>query len=170
VNLRTAHPSYQGGKTHGNKLDRLIVEEFIADPDRMHHLAVLIRITAESGEVTSVPVEAEYDEDITALEGRLLVRQHLIRERSRDLRAQKVRSVLDADGQLACQICSFDFEERYGERGRGYIECHHIIPLHEAGPGITRPSDLILICANCHRMIHRTSPWLSPEDLRTMIR
>ncbi|MBL7491257.1 HNH endonuclease [Frankia sp. AgB1.9] len=170
VNLQTAHPSYRGGKTHGNKLDRVIVEEFIADPDRMHRLAVLIRITAESGEITSVPAEPDDDEDLSAPEGRLLVRQHLSRERSRELRAKKVQAVLNANGQLACQICSFDFEERYGERGRGYIECHHIVPLHEAGPGRTRLDDLILICANCHRMIHRASPWLSPDDLRTLIR
>jgi putative restriction endonuclease len=30
----------------------------------------------------------------------------------------------------------------------------------------TRLEDLALLCANCHRMIHRASPWLSVEELR----
>jgi hypothetical protein len=25
---------------------------------------------------------------------------------------------------LACEACGFDFRERYGERGEGFIECH----------------------------------------------
>ncbi|MET9496757.1 HNH endonuclease [Streptomyces sp. NPDC006552] len=37
-----------------------------------------------------------------------------------------------------------------GARDR-YIECHHVVPLHEAGEGRTKLSDLALTCANCHR-------------------
>lgn len=33
--------------------------------------------------------------------------------------------------QLACEACGFDFEATYGPRGAGYIECHHVVPLHE---------------------------------------
>ncbi|WP_308114324.1 HNH endonuclease [Streptomyces brasiliscabiei] len=38
------------------------------------------------------------------------------------------------------------------------MECHHVIPLHEAGEGQTKLIDLALVCANCHRMIHRRAP------------
>ena len=34
----------------------------------------------------------------------------------------------------------------------------------------TRLDDLILICANCHRMIHRHNPWLTPDHLRALVR
>ncbi|WP_405140686.1 HNH endonuclease [Sphaerisporangium sp. NBC_01403] len=51
-----------------------------------------------------------------------------------------------------------DFERPYGDCGAGYIECHHVIPLHQAGEGLTKLADLALICANCHRMIHRRTP------------
>ena len=30
-----------------------------------------------------------------------------------------------------CQVCDVDFEERYGELGRGYMHVHHIMPLHQ---------------------------------------
>ncbi|WP_436850737.1 HNH endonuclease [Streptomyces avermitilis] len=67
---------------------------------------------------------------------------------------------------MACEACGFDFEEVYGDRGAGYVECHHVGPLHEAGEGRTKLSDLALICANCHLMIHRRAPWPTPEALR----
>ena len=58
-------------------------------------------------------------------------------------------------GQLACETCGFDFKAMCGPHGDGYIECHHVIPLHASGETKTRLDDLILICSNCHRMIHR---------------
>jgi 5-methylcytosine-specific restriction enzyme A len=56
-----------------------------------------------------------------------------------------------------CQGCGFDFEKTYGEIGRGYIEVHHVKPLCE-GEGavkINADTDLICVCSNCHRIIHR---------------
>jgi|TARA_Y100000294_G_scaffold20197_1_gene17193 5-methylcytosine-specific restriction protein A len=56
-----------------------------------------------------------------------------------------------------CIICQFDFEERYGERGEGFTEIHHIRPLSVLGKEIRIDplKDLVPVCANCHRMIHR---------------
>jgi 5-methylcytosine-specific restriction endonuclease McrA len=56
-----------------------------------------------------------------------------------------------------CMICGFDFEKVYGEAGKGFIEVHHIKPLSEEGEEveINPETDLICICANCHRIIHR---------------
>jgi 5-methylcytosine-specific restriction protein A len=56
---------------------------------------------------------------------------------------------------LACAACGFDFERTYGERGRGYVECRHVIPLHETGERRVSISDLAQLCSNCHRMIPR---------------
>jgi 5-methylcytosine-specific restriction protein A len=67
-----------------------------------------------------------------------------------------------------CEAGGFNFERIYGDRGRGFIECHHVVPLHVAGTRVNSTADLALLCANCHRMIHR-SPWLSPAELRAMI-
>lgn len=66
-------------------------------------------------------------------------------------------------------LCGFDFVAAYGPHGEGYIECHHVIPLHASGEVKTRLEDLVLICANCHRMIHRRAPWLTPAQLRAFI-
>jgi putative restriction endonuclease len=34
---------------------------------------------------------------------------------------------------------------------------------------ITKVDDLALVCANCHRMLHRRRPWLNPADLRNLL-
>lgn len=57
---------------------------------------------------------------------------------------------------LDCMACGFNFEIAYGGLGVGYAEVHHMIPLAEAGSRQTDPNtDLAVLCANCHRMVHR---------------
>lgn len=73
---------------------------------------------------------------------------------------------------LQCKACGFDFEKTYGERGRGFIEVHHIEPLSTLNKTmkINPKTDLIPLCANCHRMIHRKhDEVLSIEQLRNLI-
>lgn len=58
---------------------------------------------------------------------------------------------------LTCQICGFNFEEKYGELGKGYIEVHHKNPLFSLDEEIVPnpETDMICVCSNCHRMLHR---------------
>ncbi|NJD67095.1 MAG: hypothetical protein C3F12_08145 [Candidatus Methylomirabilota bacterium] len=53
--------------------------------------------------------------------------------------------------------CGFDFSEVYGHRGEGYIEVHHALPVSELGgaASVNPETDMVVVCANCHRMIHR---------------
>lgn len=71
-----------------------------------------------------------------------------------------------------CQACGFDFEEAYGELGNGYIEAHHLIPLATIPEGQSVPmdpeKDFAVLCANCHRMVHRTKPPKKIEELRAL--
>ena len=55
-----------------------------------------------------------------------------------------------------CMVCGFDFNEAYSEEyADSYIEVHHIEPLAVRGPCQVNPlTDLIPVCANCHRMLH----------------
>jgi 5-methylcytosine-specific restriction protein A len=84
--------------------------------------------------------------------------------------ARKKAAALEATGRLACEACGFDFRERYGERGEGFIECHHLSAVSTLRPGQrTRLSELALVCSNCHRMIHRRTPWLALDELRALV-
>lgn len=60
-----------------------------------------------------------------------------------------------------CQACGFNFASAYGDLGQGYIEAHHLksLSLLEEGVPVTYDikTDFVVLCANCHRMIHRTA-------------
>ena len=70
-------------------------------------------------------------------------------------------------------MCGFDFKDKYGELGEGFAECHHTIPVSELKDNQkTTLSDLSILCANCHRMIHRASSkgiTLSIDELKEKI-
>lgn len=58
---------------------------------------------------------------------------------------------------LTCNACGFNFEKQYGTRGTNYIEVHHVKPIStfENEQNVNPKTDLITVCSNCHRMIHR---------------
>ena len=153
------------GFTNGGEQDQVFWNEFSGDPDRLQKVAEAIRANLTSLE----PSQIEEDDPVAiedAPEGRILTRLHSTRERSSKLRAAKKAKVLEETGRLACVGCDMDFGERYGERGSGFIECHHLKPLSTLKPNQrTKLDDLALLCSNCHRMVHVRDPWLSLEQL-----
>jgi 5-methylcytosine-specific restriction protein A len=168
ADIATARPGYQGGKTNGGRRTEEVVAEFIAKPDVMHALAESIRASVASDEPLHLPREVGYENE-SEMEGRYLLRLHAYRERNRALRQKKINSIVAVGGSLACEVCGFDFAQKYGERGQGYIECHHIEPLHVGGEKARSLKELALLCSNCHRMIHTKPPWPTPAELRELI-
>lgn len=99
-----------------------------------------------------------------------VVRRHILRERSSSLVIEKKRQALQ-EGKLFCECCDFDFSKTYLGLGDGFIECHHRIPIHK-GERITDLKDLALVCANCHRMLHRKNKdntYYSVKGLKDLI-
>lgn len=108
--------------------------------------------------------------EMEIVEGRRLLKLHRVRERKRQLVSRKKKVVLEAIGRLSCEACEFDFAKSYGKLGAGFAECHHRLPLAEfVEESPTRLADLAIVCANCHRMLHRSQPMLSVEDLRSLV-
>jgi len=110
----------------------------------------------------------QYDADFR--EGKEKLRIHLVKERNRHLvESAKEKWFEQNKGAVNCSICSFSFEDRYGDIGKGYIEVHHIVPIstltHDT---IVKVSDLAPVCSNCHSIIHRYhrgSRWMSSRSL-----
>jgi HNH endonuclease len=91
-----------------------------------------------------------------APEGRLRLIRHFAHERDRRLVEAKRNEALKKYGKLSCEVCALDFDALYGSLGSGVIECHHTSPLATLRPGDkTHIDDLALICANCHRVLHK---------------
>lgn len=167
ANFASLDPGYPGkGMPRGGRRDREVWEALAHRPDEVERLAAAIRAEAYGGR--TLPAE-EGEEEV--LEGRLLFRRHRARERDRRLVERKKRLALAAHGRLACEVCSFDFGAVYGPWGEDFIECHHVVPLGRSpGEVRTRLSDLALVCANCHRILHRGRTPPTIEELRSHVR
>lgn len=88
------------------------------------------------------------------------LRWHLRAERNPQL-AVKAKKIHGS----ACKICGFEYKDRYGALGSGYIEAHHVTPFSELKgrpTNLDARKDFTVLCANCHRMVHQRRP---PYDL-----
>ena len=104
------------------------------------------------------------------VEGKRKLVQHARIERNQNLVKQKKQSFKDLHGSVFCEVCKFNFEITYGERGKNYIECHHLVPVSEyKAEKETSLEDLALVCSNCHRMIHRTKNTLTMNQLKKLL-
>ncbi len=110
----------------------------------------------------------QMDDDESAYpEGTEAYRLHLARERDPSLARRAKERELSRYGNLRCGVCGFDFFAFYGNLGEGFIEAHHVKPISRLdGTSLTSIADLALVCSNCHRMLHRSNPLLSPIQLR----
>lgn len=120
-----------------------------------------------------VRIDLEWDQQNGYKEGRKRIYSHFVRERDRRVVQAAIRQAKERYGKVFCEVCGFDFFEMYGEHGVDFIECHHKVPLAKRDDlgSVTRIKDIALLCANCHRMIHRKrSQMLSVEQLKGIIR
>lgn len=169
MNLRALDPAFisQGkvGMSSGGKLEKVVWAEYADQPGKLAIDAKAIRNAveiADEAKIAKLPEASEY----VGEEGGIIMRLHKRYERDRSLVRKKVAAAA-ASGNLACEVCDFDFEAAYGELGAGYIEVHHLKPVSEIGQsGKTKLSDLALLCANCHRMAHRKRKPLSLKQIR----
>ena len=102
-------------------------------------------------------------------EGQQVLKQHLVRERNPELIARAKERYKQKYGKLTCEVCQFDFEKEYGAIGIDYIEGHHTKPVSKMKlDEQTKIEEIAMVCANCHRMLHRRRPWLSLEELEQL--
>jgi len=114
--------------------------------------------------------EEKTDTEIFTEGGRKLVFSKVYERKSKN-RAEAIKI-----HGTQCKGCGFDFEEKYGQLGKDFIEVHHVTPLSHIGEEkeINPETDLIPLCSNCHRMIHRLiraskGEFTSIEDLKKII-
>ena len=91
------------------------------------------------------------------------VRMHYRVERNSKL----ITAVKELKGYV-CEVCDFDFKNKYGEIGSKFIEAHHLVPISELKDGkvnLDPRDDFAVLCSNCHRMIHRLE---DPSDLKKL--
>jgi 5-methylcytosine-specific restriction enzyme A len=102
----------------------------------------------------------------TITEGKEKTRIQTYLERNPKLRKQAIKI-----HGTTCVVCNFNFAEKYGKFGEGYIEIHHLEPLAsvKGERDVDPKTDLVPICSNCHRMIHKPDPMLTVQELENII-
>jgi len=164
------------GSRNVNNLMWDIWDEYHDKVDELQNITKNIKIIAFNqklnNEVSLFNEGEEEGDSFKSKEGKILYSWVKSRERSPKLRNKKIATHLKNNDSLSCEVCGFDFEFQYGEIGKKYIECHHIVPLSLINvEKETKLEDLILICSNCHRIIHRNKKQpIDPTELRKLIK
>lgn len=107
------------------------------------------------------------EDDAAYAEGKTVVRTVRQRQRNRKLVEEAKLRFKARYGRLYCQACGFDFEAHYGVE---YIEAHHLEQVASyTDERVTSLDDLVMLCANCHRITHTRTPPYSLQELKTII-
>lgn len=121
----------------------------------------------------AIDQEFENNENLTGEfpEGKIVERTHKARERNNQVISLAKEKFKKQNGRLFCQVCGFDFEKVYGDIGKDFIEGHHTIAVSEmTADHKTKVDDIAMLCANCHRMVHKKRPWLTMKNLDILIK
>jgi 5-methylcytosine-specific restriction enzyme A len=157
------------GKGLGNvsDTDRKVWQEYKSNLQTVKQIANRIRQGIRLSQEFS-----EDDDDAEFAEGRLLTIIHMRRERNRRIRKGLISARRKA-GQLRCEMCLAQSRVAIPELEDACFEAHHLVPVGSSVERKTRLSDMALLCANCHRLIHRAISlerrWLGIDEARGYI-
>jgi len=109
------------------------------------------------------------EDDEFVWEGKEKAITHLFLERNKKIVAKKKQEAKNK-GCLHCEVCGFSFIEKFNVE---FIECHHKTPISKTrGKTKTKLEDLALVCANCHRMLHKKrtdkNDYFQMEELKSL--
>jgi hypothetical protein len=155
--------------------------KFPLDAQQLRHVRQLTTESAEllsgiwySHQDTQVNIQ-DYVDDFLELteddraysEGRLVMRTLTERQRNRQLVKAAKERARRKHGRLLCEVCGFDFLAVYGA---DYIEAHHAEQMASlSAEKETTLDELHMLCANCHRMVHRRTPPYSVTELKDIL-
>ncbi|MBG9389007.1 HNH endonuclease [Caenimonas aquaedulcis] len=168
--------SVQTGKGLKNvsAIDREVWAELGDQPARVNELAAQIRQAGT--QLTLLPpnhsAELADIEDEHFAEGGATVVLHRRLERAKNMRF-KLLGKRQKLGPLRCDACTTASLLPDVSMAPAAFEAHHIRPLGVSGETQTSVKDLALLCATCHRLIHRAmvvgKRWISLPEFKSLI-
>ena len=114
---------------------------------------------------------ASSEKDWETVEGKQKLRLHLFRERDVDVRKRLLRA--RAATGLSCDVCGAKGDHLSEELRDAMFEAHHSSDPIANGVRTTRKEDVALLCACCHRLIHRlvsrTGRWVTVKEAKSLL-
>ncbi len=163
--LSAAQP---GRGLQASATDKQVVADF---PEARRSELAQIAATLRAVPQSLSDVSQSVIEDVEFAEGSLLTKLHLVRERS-----PKVRKALLAAhgaGPLMCEICNHSRPALARPIQESLFEAHHRLPLSASAARKTRVADVALLCACCHRLIHKLIAlerrWVQPAEVSGLL-
>lgn len=159
--------AYEAGHALGKKytLDALPSEDVLKSD--LHKLLKTYTTLTYRGGLETLSEEKE-ESDRHALDFSLVERRQYRMHKRIERHSAAGKKVKKYHG-TQCQGCGFEFKEKYGEIGDGFIEAHHLRPLSSLQEGVqvsyNIATDFAVLCSNCHRMIHKMP---DPSDLKAL--
>jgi 5-methylcytosine-specific restriction protein A len=156
------------GLSHIARVDREVWKEFGGDKAAAEGAAARIR-----NGIRITKADEPTDDDFEFAEGRAVTEAHKRIERNKSIRKQLLRARRKA-GELRCEICANTGEVVDDAIQEAIFEAHHTKLIARTGEVHTKLSDMALLCANCHRLIHRLmnlrKSWVSIKEARNLLR
>jgi len=149
------------GLQNVSAMDKMIWSELGNNKVRVQKLAKAIR------DASKLNISTETEEEFC--EGKILSQLHFSRERDKKIRKSLITNRLKR-GELRCDACNETSKAKNNELKDASFECHHLLPLASGIVRATKLSDMALLCASCHNIIHRLiateKKWLSITELK----
>lgn len=158
------------GLSNVSEMDRKVWSEFGSDPEKVKQLAGLIKGAVSLRELHQEV--SDWKEEDEFYEGRVLTELHKTRERDPRIR-DRLLKLRRGSGILSCDMCSAKAQSFDPALEDAAFEVHHLIPLSMTMERTIRLTEVALLCANCHRLLHRAIAlekcWLGIEEGQAII-
>ena len=145
--------------------DLLRIRQDVSVPGGIVDIPGYTRVVDPQTGQTQLPAGPTTYEKAVFREGALADVVQSRRERDPAARAQCI-----AAHGYSCAVCALDFALRYGPLGERFIHVHHLKPLAEGEREVDPVADMRPVCPNCHAMLHRKTPPLTIDELRSALR
>ena len=144
--------------------------EYVNEPEVIKGMANQIRLALEAN--AEVVNEPYFDDETEFSEGRILTEIHKRRERHPGLRKALIAK-RQKDGRLRCEICDWTCPIVNKAFHDSAYEAHHLRPLSAGLATRTKVTDPALLCATCHRLVHRAialeKRWLCLDECKSLL-
>ena len=157
------------GLSNTSAMDREIWGTLGELPQRVQELAMAIEKAVALQQQDPVRLEEDVDSKEEFFEGHQLTLTHKRRERHPDVRKALLAARRKSGAALSCDLCRTGSPAKDRALEDAIFEAHHLLPISQALERKTMVKDMALVCASCHRLIHRVmihhKRWLTLEEV-----